>query len=73
MLHPASMTFSTMAVSMLLNSQSWPAGGTRPTPWASSAAMVAIAMLDAGPAAATQIMSRRGLRRLAKRTGTGLA
>ena len=32
-----------------------------------------MAMLEAGPASATQTMSRRGLLRLVKFTGTGLA
>ena len=38
-----------------------------------SAARYAIAMLIPGPAAATQIMSRRGWRKRAKLTGTGFA
>ena len=47
----------------------------RPAPRArsSSAQSTAITKLAAGPAAATQIMSRFGLRRLPKLTGTGLA
>ena len=47
--------------------------GRKPIPWISSAVAVAKARFMAGPAAATQIMSRRGLRSRRKFTGTGLA
>ena len=55
------------------STQSWTAAGSSGTGCSSAADSVASAMLIAGPAAATQTMSRRGLSRRLKSTGTGFA
>ena len=47
--------------------------GRRKLTWSSQADAIASAKLVAGPAAATNTISRRGLRSRAKFTGTGLA
>ena len=73
MLNTASKTLIKMELPRLSATQWSTPGGISCTRWNSAAEASAMARLAAGPAAATLIMSRRGWRRRAKLTGTGLA